>query len=120
MRDRETRGSSTGVFIRTDPSINCVSNHRATTHIWGIYPQVVVPPPFNLFVKGEKGDAGLDQTGIVIWIDIQDLVHPSPEVNQDRAPNARRCSTIANYELMISVSVDSYLRGYQYPTVPTH
>lgn len=57
---------------------------------------MIVPSLLNLVMKSEERDARLDQARVIIWIDVQDLVHPFAKIDQDRTPDAGRRSAITH------------------------
>jgi hypothetical protein len=76
--------------------LECVSNDGPAAEIRRVNPQWQLAA-LDLFVQGVEGDAGLDETGAVVGVDVEDLVHAAAEVDDYGAADAWCCAAVAHW-----------------------
>jgi hypothetical protein len=50
----------------------------------------------DLLIKSIKGHTGFHETGMIDWVDVEDLVHATTEINDHRSSNARRGTAVSD------------------------
>ncbi len=95
-------------------AINRISQHAPTSHIGCINPQRQ-PAALNLLVQRKVRNPGLQQTRRVISVDVQDAVHPPPQVDHHAPGNTRRRPAVPD----IPPHRDG-VHGYPVPVSPPH
>lgn len=79
-----------------DTSVYSVSYDRAAANIRNVDPEMVVSFRFNGFVEGEERYTGLEETGVVLRVNIKYLVHAPAEVNENRPAYSRSCAAVTH------------------------
>lgn len=81
----------------SDPALNSVANHTATTKIWHINPQFIIEPLLHeMIIQALESDSRLHKAVCVLFIHFKDFVHMSSHVQSNRSRNTRCSTPIAN------------------------
>ena len=57
---------------------------------------MIISSRYDLIVQGEICDSRFNKTGIVLWVNIEYLVHPPTQVKYDSSPNPRGRTPISH------------------------
>lgn len=80
----------------------------------------MVSSSLDLVVESKVGDAGFNQTGVVLGADIENLVHSPSQVDYYATPHSGRCTAVAHWYHWISIWLPSWYVANDMHTVSTH
>lgn len=91
-------------------SVKGVSQYRTTSKVRDIDPQVLVAPGLDLLIECIESHPRLHQAGTIVRVDVEDLVHAPPKIDDDGSANAGCCPTIANYTELALDKASQWIR----------
>ena len=85
------------VWSITDTSVQGVTYNGPSTKVRAVDPDLVASLA-NFLVERVECDSWLDETGTVIWVDVEDLVHSLSKVNYHGATNSGGRAAVPHWQ----------------------
>jgi len=79
-----------------DAAVQGVAHYGTTTKVRHVNPHMIISQFSDSLVEGVERNAGFNQACIIIGIDLEDLVHPSAEIDDNRASDSWGGATISH------------------------
>ena len=80
----------------SDAPIHGISQDGTAADIWNINPEMVISSSYDFIIEGKVRDSRFNKAGVILWIDIKDLVHSPTEVEHNSSPYSRSRTPVSH------------------------